>query len=131
MAVSLFGEEGFHDVLPPLVDAVGDGAFQLDYRVFGFGNVHDRQTEFVCSLFVSAIIRCCISKSFTIFYLGTDTEAGTISEFCKLLMRSFFKKAVPHFREIACFIRIDLNTCNRESTLFLNFNLHSLTSVDG
>ena len=58
MAVALFGEEGFHDVLPPLVDAVRDGAFQLDYRVFGFGNVHDRQTKFGCSLFVSAIIRC-------------------------------------------------------------------------
>ena len=48
MAVALFGEEGFHDVLPALVNAIRNRTFQLDYRVFGFGNVHDRQTEFVC-----------------------------------------------------------------------------------
>ena len=35
MTVPLFGKEGFHNILPALVDAVGNGAFQLDYCVFG------------------------------------------------------------------------------------------------
>ena len=100
MTVPLFGKEGFHNILPALVDAVGNGAFQLDYCVFGFRDVHHRQAEFGSFLFVTAIIRCCLSKRFAVFYLGTDAEAPAVSEFCKFFVRSFFKKAVPDFRKI-------------------------------